>query len=128
MQTYHGSCHCGAVKFEIDADLSKLGDCNCSICSKKGSVHHRVPEERFRLLSGADSLHAYQFNKKVAKHFFCLNCGIHTYSHPRTAPDQFNVNVRCLNDFDRRTADYELATFDGQNWEDAFKALQQGRS
>ncbi len=124
MQTYHGSCHCGAVTFEVDGDLSKLGDCNCSLCAKKGSVHYAVPKDRFRLLSGADTLKGYQFNKKIATHFFCPNCGIHTYSHPRTAPDKFNVNVRCLNDFDLQTDDYELSHFDGQNWETAFKARQ----
>ena len=127
MQTYHGSCHCGAVTFEVDADLSRLGDCNCSICTKKGSVHHRVPENRFRLLSGTEALKAYQFNKKIASHFFCQNCGIHTYSHPRTAPEMFNVNVRCLDNFDLRGAEFRRGTFDGQNWEAAFEAMQQNK-
>ena len=127
MQTYHGSCHCGAVTFEVNADLSRLGDCNCSICTKKGSVHHRVPENRFRLLSGAEALKAYQFNKKIASHFFCQNCGIHTYSHPRTAPEMFNVNVRCLDNFDLRGAEFRMGTFDGQNWEAAFEAMQQNK-
>ncbi len=124
MQTYHGSCHCGAVTFEVDADLSKIGDCNCSICRKKGSLHHSVERECFRLLTRADNLRVYQFNKLVAKHFFCRTCGIHTYSHPRTAPEKFNVNVRCLDDFDLQTATYELSHFDGRNWEQAFKARQ----
>ena len=127
MQTYHGSCHCGAVTFEVDADLSKLGDCNCSICRKKGSVHRSVGEACFRLLTGADSLSVYQFNKKIAKHFFCQTCGVHTYSHPRTAPEMFNVNVRCLDDFDLQTAEFEFSHFDGQNWEEAFEARQNRR-
>ena len=127
MQVYHGSCHCGAVTFEVDADLSRLGDCNCSSCTKKGSVHHRVPENRFRLLSGAEALKAYQFNKKIASHFFCQNCGIHTYSHPRTAPEMFNVNVRCLDNFDLRGAEFRMGTFDGQNWEAAFEVMQQNK-
>ena len=125
MRTYHGSCHCGAVTFEVDADLSKLGDCNCSICTKKGSVHHRVSEDRFRLLTGTEILKAYKFNKRVASHFFCQNCGIHTYSHPRTAPEMFNVNVRCLDNFDLRKSEYKMTTFDGQNWEAAFGTMQQ---
>lgn len=128
MKTYHGSCHCGAVTFEVDADLSKLGNCNCSMCGKKGSVHHRVPEDRFRLLSGEDSLRTYQFNKKIATHFFCQNCGIHTYSHPRTAPEKFNINVRCLNDFDLQNDEYELSHFDGKNWEASFEAEKARRS
>ena len=124
MRTFHGSCHCGAVTFEVDADLSKIGDCNCSICRKKGSLHHSVEQECFRLLTGADNLRVYQFNKLIAKHFFCRTCGIHTYSHPRTAPKKFNVNLRCLDDFDLQTATYELSHFDGRNWEQAFKARQ----
>ena len=124
MRTYHGSCHCGAITFEVDADLSKIGDCNCSICRKKGSLHHSVEQECFRLLTGADNLRVYQFNKLIAKHFFCRTCGIHTYSHPRTAPEKFNVNVRCLDDFDLQAAPYELSHFDGRNWEQAFKARQ----
>jgi len=127
MQTYHGSCHCGAVRYEVEADLSKIGDCNCSMCAKKGSLHHSVPEERFNLLQGEDDLQLYQFNKKIARHFFCRTCGIHTFSHPRTAPDKFNVNLRTLDDFDPWNADYELSHFDGRNWEEAFAAYQKDR-
>ncbi len=124
MRTYHGSCHCGAVKFEVDADLSRLIDCNCSMCAKKGAVHHSVAPECFRLIAGAEDLRLYQFNKKIAQHFFCRTCGIHTYSHPRTAPEKFNVNVRCLDDFDVRAEDFEMSLFDGRNWEDAFAAMK----
>ena len=124
MQTYAGSCHCGAVKYEVTADLSKIGDCNCSLCRKKGSLHHSVPPEQFKLISGKDDLKRYQFNNKIASHFFCQHCGIHTFSHPRTAPGKFNVNVRTLDDFDLESADFELLSFDGQNWEAAFEALQ----
>jgi hypothetical protein len=122
MHTYHGSCHCGAVRFEVEADLSRLLECNCSICAKKGAVHHSVAPERFRLLSGAEDLALYQFNKKIAQHFFCRTCGIHTYSHPRTAPEKFNINVRCLDDFDLSEAEGEMGLFDGRNWEEAFAA------
>ena len=124
MQTYSGSCHCGAVKFEVEADLSRLGNCTCSMCSKKGSLHHSVPPERFKLISGEGALSCYQFNKKIASHFFCQHCGIHTFSHPRTAPDKFNVNIRTLDDFDALAENYELQTFDGKNWELAFEARQ----
>jgi hypothetical protein len=127
MKTYHGSCHCGAVSYEVDADLSKIGECSCSLCRKKGSLHHTVRPEQFRLLSGADNLRAYQFNKKIAKHFFCQTCGIHCYSNPRTAPDKINVNVRGLDDFDAQVEDYDLSRFDGRNWEEAFAARQKGR-
>jgi len=127
VRTYHGSCHCGAVTFEVDGDLSKLGDCSCSICRKKGSVHYVVPPDRFRLTSGEESLRVYRFNTRIAEHFFCGTCGIHTFSHPRTAPDKVNVNVRCLDDFDLAEADFETWHFDGRNWEEAFAAMQAAR-
>lgn len=122
MRTYHGSCHCGAVKIEVDADLSRLVRCNCSICTKKGGLFTAVPEERFRLLQGADNLTLYQFNTKVSEHRFCKTCGIHPFGHPRSAPEKFLINVRCLDDFDLETETYEIEIFDGRNWEAAFAA------
>ncbi len=75
----------------------------------------------------AEKLRLYQFNEKIAQHFFCEVCGIHTYSHPRTAPENFNVNVRCLDEFDLAEAGYEMSLFDGRNWEDAFEAMKAAR-
>jgi hypothetical protein len=69
------------------------------------------------LLQGQDELALYQFNTKVAKHFFCKRCGIHAFRNPRSNPDAYAVNVRCLDDFDLETAKYELLLFDGRNWE-----------
>lgn len=119
MPTYHGSCHCGRVRFEVDADITRLTQCNCSICRKKGALLLRVPPERFRLLAGEDALALYQFNTKVAKHYFCATCGLHPFAHPRAAPDQYAVNVRCLDDFDLEAAAPEIVPFDGRNWEQA---------
>ena len=127
MKTYRGSCHCGAVSFEIEADLSQLVRCNCSICSKKGSLHTRVPPQRFKLMAGADDLALYQFNKKIAKHYFCRHCGIHPYLRPRSTPDLYAINVRCLDDLDADSGDYEVTLFDGRNWEEAFQALQRSQ-
>ncbi len=120
--TYHGSCHCGAVRFEIDADLSRLTACNCSICTKKGSVHVRVQPQHFRLIAGEGALREYQFNTRRARHLFCATCGIHPFSHPRAAPEQYAVNVRCLDDFDLADAT-GVRAFDGRNWEDAVKTF-----
>ncbi len=75
MRTYHGSCHCGRVRFEIETELTAVVECNCSICSKKGILHHRVPPERFRLLAGEDALAVYRFNTATAQHLFCRHCG-----------------------------------------------------
>jgi len=122
MKTYSGTCHCGAVRFSIEADLSQLTRCNCSVCTKEGNLSAYVPKERFRLLAGQEALTLYQFNKKIAKHFFCRHCGIRTFRNPRSYPDNYVVNVRCLDDFDLETAKYEVVLFDGRNWEAAQEA------
>ncbi len=123
MNTYHGSCHCGRVKFSATTDIDKIVSCNCSICSKKGVLHHRVAPEQFNLLEGAEFLSLYQFDTKEAKHFFCKVCGIHPFSNPRAAPDMYSINVRCLDDFDLEAEEYELIRFDGRNWEEAVASL-----
>lgn len=122
MKTYHGSCHCGSVKFEVDADLSEVTRCTCSMCSKKGGLFCYVPPDQFRQLQGEDSLEVYRFNTKVAEHIFCKHCGIHAFGHPRSNPEIYLVNVRCLDDFDLETEEYEVKLFDGRDWEAAFKA------
>jgi hypothetical protein len=121
MQTYHGSCHCGRVRFEVelDAPIAKVTQCNCSICGKKGGLLLRVAPERFRLVAGEDALTLYQFNRKVAKHYFCSSCGMHPFSRPRAAPEAYTINVRCLDDYDVQAAAPEIARFDGRNWEQA---------
>lgn len=121
MKTYHGSCHCGAVRFEAELDLSAVGNCNRSICTKKGRVSIRTPEERFRLLAGEDALQLYQFNTKAAHHYFCRNRGIHAFNRPRADPSLYNVNVRCLDDYDLEAGQPEVRKFDGRNWEEAIK-------
>lgn len=115
MQTYAGQCHCGAVKFEIDTDLDKAGQCNCSICLRRNAYMHRVSQDRFRLLSSEDALQLYQFNTGTAKHYFCKTCGIYPFHHPRVAPDQITVNIFCLEGIDRDSlADLEINEFDGK--------------
>jgi hypothetical protein len=122
METYRGSCHCGSVRFTIRADLSQLVRCTCSMCTKKGLLGCYVASENFQLLQGEEQLTRYQFNKKIAKHFFCRHCGIHAFSNPRSNPDAYAVNVRCLDDFDLETANYEVKVFDRRNWEAAQEA------
>ncbi len=125
MKTYRGSCHCGAVKFEVDADLSEVTRCTCSMCSKKGGLFCYVPPDQFRQLQGEDDLTVYRFNTELAKHIFCKHCGIHAFGHPRSNPEIYLVNVRCLDDFDLETEEYEIKLFDGLNWEAAVKARQE---
>ena len=116
MTTHTGGCHCGRVRFEVDAPAHiKATDCNCSICSKSGFLHLFVSRDEFRLLQGADSLTTYTFNTGVAKHLFCRHCGVKSYYTPRSHPDGVSVNVRCL-DADT-VATVNVTAFDGRNWE-----------
>ena len=124
MRKYKGGCHCGRVRFEADIDLSKVTECNCSICSKKGSLNLRVAPGHFRLLSGEDALTLYQFGLKIAKHWFCKHCGIHTFWNPRAAPDQYSINVRCLDDFETEKPNLEVRVFDGRNWEETTQTFK----
>ena len=125
MKRYHGICHCGRVKFSVSTNIDKVVECNCSICSKKGVLHHRVAPEQFNLLEGSEFLSLYQFDTKEAKHFFCNECGIHPFSNPRSAPNTYSINIRCLDDFDHNVEEYVLIKFDGRNWEDAVAKLNE---
>jgi hypothetical protein len=122
VKTYHGGCHCGRVRFRIAADLSQLVRCTCSMCTKKAMLGCYVTAEDFKLLQGEEDLALYQFNKKIAKHYFCRTCGIHSFMRPRSNPSAYAVNARCLDDFDLETASYEVKLFDGRNWEAAQEA------
>ena len=124
-EKYHdGGCHCGRVRFRLHLPLARATQCNCSICTRKGTLNHRVPADRFELLTGADALSIYQFGTHTAKHYFCKTCGIHPFSNPRTAPDAYAVNLRCLDEFPEIMAGLELTEFDGREWEKANAARQ----
>ena len=110
LRRYRGTCHCGAIEFEIETDFPELTTCDCSMCRRKNALMVKVHETRFRLLTGADYLSEYQFHTLTARHFFCRRCGIYPFHRKRVTPDYFGVNVFCLDDFDpsgipvRRTA------------------------
>jgi hypothetical protein len=113
---YKGSCHCGAVTFEVEApEHLEVDDCNCSICSKGGFLHLIRPLSAFRLLSGQEALTTYTFNTGVAKHTFCKQCGIKPFYVPRSNPDGIDVNARCL---DTPPPSMTVRPFDGRNWEE----------
>jgi len=99
-RTYRGSCHCGKVRFEVDADLDHARVCDCSLCRKRGMLSHRVEESRFRLLTPLDDLVLYQWHTRTAKDYFCPLCGILSFRRPRTAPHLWAINVRCLEGVD----------------------------
>lgn len=120
--THRGGCHCGGVAFEVDAPARiAASECNCSICSMTGFLHLIVPASRFRLLRGTELLETYTFNTGTAKHLFCRRCGIKSFYVPRSNPDGYSVNVRCL---DHSTiTGVEVTPFDGQNWEKSAGSL-----
>lgn len=122
MVTHKGGCHCGAVQFELDAPADiEAADCNCSICSMTGFLHLFVSNARFRLLSGDDALSMYTFGTGVAKHLFCRHCGIKSFYVPRSHPDGYSVNVRCLEH--GTIASLTTVPFDGRNWEQSISEL-----
>jgi len=116
-ETLSGGCHCGRVRFRVTADLSRVTECNCSICTKKGFLHLIVARDAFELLSGADALTTYRFNTGTAQHTFCATCGINSFYIPRSDPDKIDVNVRCLDGV--ALATIKPLLFDGKNWEQA---------
>ena len=119
MRTMTGGCHCGRVRFRVTADLDRVTECNCSICTKKGFLHLIVPSEQFELVSGKDHLSTYAFNTRTAKHTFCKTCGVHPFYVPRSDPDKIDVNARCLDGFDALAITPKR--FDGRNWEAAMQ-------
>ncbi len=122
LRRYEGGCHCGQVRFAIVTEQTQVVDCNCSICHQKGFLHLIVPASQFTLLNGQDILSTYRFNTGVAQHHFCRICGIHSFYRPRSHPDAFDVNVRCLDG--AVMADFEVVPFDGQHWEDNLEQIR----
>jgi hypothetical protein len=117
--THAGGCHCGRVRFEVTApDHLRVTECNCSICTKSGYLHLIVPAERFRLLSGQESLVAYSFNTRTAKHLFCAVCGVKSFYVPRSHPDGFSVNARCIDP--GTIVELSVTASNGREWEQLY--------
>jgi hypothetical protein len=117
-----GGCHCGRVKFVVTApaDIEAI-ECNCSICSKSGFLHLIIPESRFKLLHGSEALITYTFNTGIAQHLFCQICGIKSFYVPRSNPNGYSVNVRCLEPGTVRQI--KINQFDGRHWEEHAREL-----
>lgn len=117
-----GGCHCGAVRFSAEVDSTvELLDCNCSICSKSGLLHMIVPHGQFVLEDGAEQLQSYRFGSGAAEHLFCKCCGIKSFYQPRSHPEAWSVNFRCLDPGHGITP--KVRKFDGRDWETARAAL-----
>ena len=121
--THKGSCHCGAVRYEVDAPADiEVDECNCSICSRSGYLHLIVPKSRFRLIQGEGNLSTYTFDTHEAKHLFCKTCGIKSFYIPRSHPEGISVNARCLeND---TVNSIQITPFDGRHWEQNINKLK----
>ena len=119
MITHAGGCHCGRVRFEVLAPAEiQVSECNCSICSRTGFLHLVVPAERFKLISGREVLTSYTFNTGTAKHLFCSVCGVKSFYVPRSHPDGYSVNARCLDP--GTVAAMSVKAIDGRNWEQQY--------
>jgi hypothetical protein len=111
MTLYSGSCHCGAVRFEVEAEIDHVRSCDCSICTRRAALSFRVPRENLRLLTPWENLTIYQWGTFTAKDYFCPKCGILPFRQP-SAPseeelrqgvvpfDGWAINVRCLEGID----------------------------
>ena len=119
---HEGGCHCGRVRFTVLAPAAlAVDECNCSMCSRTGFLHLIVPRSRFRLLCGADALVTYTFNTGTAKHLFCETCGIKSFYVPRSHPEGYSVNVRCLEP--GTVTEMIVRPFDGVRWEESIGTL-----
>ncbi|WP_017669872.1 GFA family protein [Blastomonas sp. AAP53] len=120
--TVAGGCHCGAVRFEAEVPRTvRLLSCNCSMCAKTGFLHLIVPHADLRLISGGESLTSYRFGTGRAEHLFCRICGIRSFYQPRSHPEAWSVDLRCLDEGHGLAT--EIEAFDGLNWESARAAL-----
>jgi len=100
METYRGSCHCGAVTFNIKTDLGYSVRCDCSLCRRHVAIMVRCDQDDLEIHGGQELLREYRFNTQVAAHYFCERCGVYTFHKMRKLPDKYGVNAGCLEGVD----------------------------
>ena len=111
------TCHCGGVEIQVElpeTGFAKLMRCNCSLCKRRGYIMTPVNPANFKIIKGQDLLTLYQYHTKVAEHYFCSKCGIHTHNKPRSNPKIYGINIACvegINPFELKN----VAVNDGQN-------------
>ncbi len=117
--THQGGCHCGRVRYRVQAPAQlQVSECNCSMCSKSGYLHLIVAARQFELLAGEADLTTYTFNTGTARHRFCRVCGVKSFYVPRSHPDGFSVNARCLDE--GTVTGMSITPIDGRHWERQF--------
>ena len=115
-ESYHGSCHCGAVTFRFEGEPITRGlRCNCSMCSRKGAMMspEAIPPDRFAIEARDGALGLYQFGIETAKHYFCTHCGIYPFHETARQPGYFRVNLGCVEGIDPFTLEADV--FDGRH-------------
>ena len=121
MKEYTGGCHCGGVKYKFKSDQSvEIWNCNCSICDMINYQHLFVKHELFELIAGEELLLEYKFESGTAKHFFCKRCGIKSFYQPRSHPEMYSINLKCVDDPPEIK---EVIYFDGINFEESIKNI-----
>lgn len=121
MKEYFGGCHCGEVKFSFLSEESvEIWKCNCSICDILDYEHLFIKHDLLKIISGKDSIEEYLFKTETAKHFFCKLCGIKSFYQPRSHPDAFSVNLKCVQN---PPEVHEIVHFDGLNFEESIKQI-----
>lgn len=100
MSVHTDACHCGAVTYEVRAEISDFYRCDCSLCARRGAVMSRVANDALVILAGADKLTLYPWNTHIARRYFCSVCGVYPFHRQRSSPDHTAINVLCLDGLD----------------------------
>lgn len=120
---HQGHCHCQAVTFEFEMPAeATVTECDCSICKMTGYQHVFVPQSDFKITQGVEKLTTYSFNTHAARHMFCKICGIKAFYIPRSHPDSYSINLRCIEPATLKVTD--KIAFSGRNWEGNIEGLR----
>ena len=113
---YKGSCHCGKIAFEVEGDIDGAMACNCSMCSRKGSLLWFTARDKLKLLTPEEGIGTYTFNKHVIRHRFCPECGIHPYAEGTDPKGNTTaaINIRCIEGIDLEKV--PVQHFDGKSY------------
>ena len=113
---HRGSCHCGAVEFEVRLPQGLVDPrrCSCSLCRRRGAIAASVPLADLNVIKGAEQLRLYQFHTRTAKHYFCSICGVYTHHQRRSNPELYGINIACLDGVDPSELG-EVPVYDGIN-------------